>query len=363
MEFSGTVKLDLRTKGVKKKKKKSYGQPNGQKMENPTISSFKLLVKMEEDNLESGTSSSESLLCERFCKVARRISSLESSVSSSELSESSLSPTYSSSELSENCSKSLSSALAASLFLPLSYVSTAVSKWPKTVVLDFQTPLLVPVYTLWYVYRNTTNCTEYKIFLQKINHIMVVTIKQNNAFIKPSVYDIKKEEEKNISPTKITGLWNIMFITDITAQFITWVQQNVTVQKITETQNITKPSSENITERAHSIMQSKMSTQSNLSQQHRITNITVRRKTILSILYFRASFILTSNRASDDNTPFQFSRQWFLNIDITAWRRSLEGVPDFDIGQLKLYLTDSRNKTFDKEGMRAYKALKAFKYF
>lgn len=58
----------------------------------------------------------------------------------------------------------------------------------------------------------------------------------------------------------------------------------------------------------------------------------------------------------------KFSRPWFLKIK-GEWERNLKDVPEFDISKLKTYLTESCNKTFDKEGMRAYKSLKAFKYF
>ena len=60
----------------------------------------------------------------------------------------------------------------------------------------------------------------------------------------------------------------------------------------------------------------------------------------------------------------RFTREWFLDHTCKGdWVRNLSNVPEFDKGRLKHYLTDSRNKTFDKEGMRAYKSLKAYKFF
>ncbi|XP_045186454.2 uncharacterized protein LOC123544443 [Mercenaria mercenaria] len=63
-----------------------------------------------------------------------------------------------------------------------------------------------------------------------------------------------------------------------------------------------------------------------------------------------------------DKSAKRFSIQWF--IDSTSnWTRNLCNVPDIDIGKLKYYLIDSRQKTFDKDSVRAYKSLKAYKYF
>lgn len=54
----------------------------------------------------------------------------------------------------------------------------------------------------------------------------------------------------------------------------------------------------------------------------------------------------------------RFTREWFLHQ-----KGNLSNIPEFDIGKLKYYLTESRNKTFDKEGIRAYKSLKAYQFF
>lgn len=58
----------------------------------------------------------------------------------------------------------------------------------------------------------------------------------------------------------------------------------------------------------------------------------------------------------------RFTREWFLHHK-GDWVRNLSNIPEFDIGKLKYYLTENRNKTFDKEGMRAYKSLKAYEFF
>lgn len=58
----------------------------------------------------------------------------------------------------------------------------------------------------------------------------------------------------------------------------------------------------------------------------------------------------------------RFTREWFLHQKGDRVR-NLSNIPEFDIGKFKYYLTENRNKTFDKEGMRAYKSLKAYKFF
>ena len=60
----------------------------------------------------------------------------------------------------------------------------------------------------------------------------------------------------------------------------------------------------------------------------------------------------------------RFTLKWFLHHTYKGdWLRNLSNVPEFDIEKLKYYLTDSRNKTFDKEAMRPYKSLKAGKFY
>ena len=47
----------------------------------------------------------------------------------------------------------------------------------------------------------------------------------------------------------------------------------------------------------------------------------------------------------------------------TNWTKSLKGLSDFTFMDLYTYLVSSRNKTFDREGLKAFKSLKAYKYF
>lgn len=42
---------------------------------------------------------------------------------------------------------------------------------------------------------------------------------------------------------------------------------------------------------------------------------------------------------------------------------NLFNIFEFDIGKLKYYLIENRNKMFDKEGMRVYKLFKVYKFF
>ena len=59
---------------------------------------------------------------------------------------------------------------------------------------------------------------------------------------------------------------------------------------------------------------------------------------------------------------FLFVKSVFTNPN-NRWENGLKNVPAFDISKLKKYLVESRDKSFDKESVRAYKSLKAFKYF
>ncbi|KAJ8320360.1 hypothetical protein KUTeg_001947 [Tegillarca granosa] len=60
-----------------------------------------------------------------------------------------------------------------------------------------------------------------------------------------------------------------------------------------------------------------------------------------------------------------FDAQSFRHKTMSAeWTNSLTSAPKkFDYMKLRGYLIESRNKTFDKESMRAFKSLKGFKYF
>ncbi|XP_033730700.1 uncharacterized protein LOC117320144 [Pecten maximus] len=60
-----------------------------------------------------------------------------------------------------------------------------------------------------------------------------------------------------------------------------------------------------------------------------------------------------------------FTRDWFVNkLSANTWTTSLKNVPEkYCHEQLKKYLVESREKTFDKDSLRAFKSLKAFKYF
>jgi len=58
----------------------------------------------------------------------------------------------------------------------------------------------------------------------------------------------------------------------------------------------------------------------------------------------------------------RFSLTWFDSSQC-VWEKTLQDIPDFDHGKLKTYLCDSTSKTYDKESLRAYKSLKAYKFF
>ena len=46
-----------------------------------------------------------------------------------------------------------------------------------------------------------------------------------------------------------------------------------------------------------------------------------------------------------------------------GWSKSTNLLPDFTFMHLYTYLTESKNKTFDLESIKAFKSLKAYKYF
>ena len=48
---------------------------------------------------------------------------------------------------------------------------------------------------------------------------------------------------------------------------------------------------------------------------------------------------------------------------IPTWTKDISGLKSFTLRQLVEYLIDSRDKTFDNESMKAFKSLKAYKYF
>ena len=48
---------------------------------------------------------------------------------------------------------------------------------------------------------------------------------------------------------------------------------------------------------------------------------------------------------------------------IHTWNKDLSCLRNFSFRQLYEYLVNSKDKTFDKKSMKAYKSLKAYKYF
>ena len=48
---------------------------------------------------------------------------------------------------------------------------------------------------------------------------------------------------------------------------------------------------------------------------------------------------------------------------IPTWTKDISGLKSFTLRQLVEYLIDSRDKTLDNESMKAFKSLKAYKYF
>ena len=56
---------------------------------------------------------------------------------------------------------------------------------------------------------------------------------------------------------------------------------------------------------------------------------------------------------------------WFKNLSLAnSWTRSLGEIPkSFNYACLRTYLVDSRDKTFDEDSLRAFKSLKAYKFY
>ncbi|KAJ8300732.1 hypothetical protein KUTeg_022251 [Tegillarca granosa] len=59
------------------------------------------------------------------------------------------------------------------------------------------------------------------------------------------------------------------------------------------------------------------------------------------------------------------SVKWFQQKDLSGhWSRSIRAIPEkFSLESIRQYLMESRDKTFDKDSVRAFKSLKAYKYF
>ena len=57
--------------------------------------------------------------------------------------------------------------------------------------------------------------------------------------------------------------------------------------------------------------------------------------------------------------------KWFKDKDrLGHWTKSLQCIPEkFCLESIRRYLIDSTEKTFDKDAVRAFKSLKAYKYF
>ena len=60
-----------------------------------------------------------------------------------------------------------------------------------------------------------------------------------------------------------------------------------------------------------------------------------------------------------------FTAPWFRQKTATgSWSSSLRNIPkDFNNETIQSYLIESKQKTFDKESVRAFKSLKAYKVF
>jgi hypothetical protein len=68
------------------------------------------------------------------------------------------------------------------------------------------------------------------------------------------------------------------------------------------------------------------------------------------------SIYLESTAATYESVTSDFEK-------ISTWTKDISRFTLFDIVQLVKYLIVSRNKTYDKESMKACKSLKAYNYF
>ncbi|XP_070549026.1 uncharacterized protein [Ptychodera flava] len=65
--------------------------------------------------------------------------------------------------------------------------------------------------------------------------------------------------------------------------------------------------------------------------------------------------------AADDTLKEEFSKLPPYHAVKSCWTTDIRGVPPVSFEQVKYYLIESNEKTFDKEALRAYKAMKAYK--
>ena len=81
------------------------------------------------------------------------------------------------------------------------------------------------------------------------------------------------------------------------------------------------------------------------------------------VTYWGRIFTVDSEYEEEDVNVSSTSEQPFLLEKILSWDKSLSCLEDFNLVHLYNYLINSRDKTFDKESMKAFKSLKAYKYF
>ena len=100
----------------------------------------------------------------------------------------------------------------------------------------------------------------------------------------------------------------------------------------------------------------------------------VRKSDITERLFGMARIGAIQPNGSDDTTPFGLSYlteevKRILSLlppfsSVTHWIKTLNGVlNDFTFMNLLVYLVYCRDKTFDMDSLRAFKSLKAYKYF
>ena len=81
------------------------------------------------------------------------------------------------------------------------------------------------------------------------------------------------------------------------------------------------------------------------------------------------SHLITTWKAACDTSPETCGASADSTLDLPAfneicsWTKGLTPLTDFTFMQLYHYLVDSKEKTFDKKSIEAFKSLKAYQYF
>ena len=84
---------------------------------------------------------------------------------------------------------------------------------------------------------------------------------------------------------------------------------------------------------------------------------------IETILSYRDMGLISTTDDSEGSRITTYTHQMPSDLPEYGWSKDTSSLPDFTFMNLYTYLTESRDKTFDADSMKAFKSLKAYKYF